>query len=430
MSLPGITGIAGFALSSVAAAVINLANVDRIGVGSFTTSSASYVDLLDNAAGATYSVSFTKASAGTDVYVYGAASFVSNSGNCVAIIGVNDGTTDYDLGRSAATTGHYTNAGGMITISGLAAGAYTFKLRVKLTANTINFNGTSCAAALTVEEAGTGYRNVKASSLAHVGGTNFNTASTSYVDLQHHNGGNNIEVTITKAAGTDLVIRGKTVCQAGASPDTCILGYNDGTNDHDLGMNRALATPWTPVSGEAVLSGLAAGTYTIKLRVKTTGGNSLIWPNSQVSSSISVKEVAAGSVQNINVTPFGSSYTLNSTSYTNLLQASGGSAVSVTITKAAAGTRLVISSGVSYALPTGTNNTVTAGYREGSTDHDLAAARVLNNNGYSVAEGEQALAGLAAGSQTITSRVKNSAASNVTYNTVNSAWLSVEEVPA
>ena len=130
----------------------NIVSVSTLPSSSFTTNSVTYVDLLDATAGSAISVSFTKASATSNVWAWGCASGVATGADCVVTLGCNDGTTDRDLGRALTQTAYYGLATGGIIITGLAAGSYTFKLRVKVSGNTFNFNTGACSASLTVAE--------------------------------------------------------------------------------------------------------------------------------------------------------------------------------------------------------------------------------------------------------------------------------------
>lgn len=132
--------------------------------------------------------------------------------------------------------------------------------------------------------------NIKATTVLHNAATQFSTTSTSFVDLLSQNGGSTISISITKSAGTNLLVIGSTACLGG--PETVTLAVNDGTTDTNIAQARTRTQCNTPVVGEVLVTGLSAGTYTMKLRVKTAAGSSLGWTINAVSSSISVLEVS------------------------------------------------------------------------------------------------------------------------------------------
>ncbi len=250
--------------------------------------SATYVDLLDATAGSAITVSITKA-AGTDLSVFGCVSAISTGGGTtITTVGVNDGTTDTDICRAQLETTAYGTISGAIILTGLGAGTFTLKLRVKRTGNTFNFNSGASSATITVSEIDARL-NQNAASALH--GSVFSTTSTTYVDLLSSSGGSTIAVAITKGAGTSLLVRGSTACVE-ATTSTVTLGVNDGTNDTDLARQRIFTTANSPFSGERVIAGLGAGTFTLKLRVKVSAANSAQWTANSVSSSITVTEIA------------------------------------------------------------------------------------------------------------------------------------------
>lgn len=256
--------------------------------------------------------------------------------------------------------------------------------------------------------------------------TAFTTTSTSYVDLLNSSGGSTIAVTITKAAGTDLLISGFSGASVSAANETLFLGVNDGTTDYDLGRIRLFSSgsPRLNAAGTRLITGLGAGTYTLKLRVKTAGGSTITF-QSTLSSFITVAEVAA---QAKTLTP-SSAFTWTSSSYVDLLDASGGSAVSVTITKASgASTGLMLRATLSCVGNTVTNSSVTLGVNDGTTDWDVARLRVTSASHRQLV-GEVMLTGLAAGTYTLKLRVKSSASVQINFNNAtNSASLSALEV--
>lgn len=98
-----------------------------------TTSSASYVDVTTG--GVPITAVITK-SAGTNVLVYGGIG-VSTAGTPVVKLGVNDGTTDWDIACRAGNSTYETKTAGTTLITGLGAGTFTFTLRFK--SNSVSF---------------------------------------------------------------------------------------------------------------------------------------------------------------------------------------------------------------------------------------------------------------------------------------------------
>lgn len=95
-----------------------------------STTSTSYVDILEpSAGGSTISVTISKA-AGTNVIIMGGiGSAVGATSNIT--LGVNDGTTDWDLGSRTCNSTFQGKIWGTTLITGLGAGSFTFKLRWK-----------------------------------------------------------------------------------------------------------------------------------------------------------------------------------------------------------------------------------------------------------------------------------------------------------
>ena len=126
--------------------------VNIISLGEMATSSASYSDVDAT----NLKVVFTKQQDSTDLVIDAAMSAYADGGANGFMIGINDGTADHDVAS------HYFNpslthmlASGSISLSGLNAGTYTFKLRWKKTSggNTIHANADD-AAYLKVTETG------------------------------------------------------------------------------------------------------------------------------------------------------------------------------------------------------------------------------------------------------------------------------------
>ena len=98
--------------------------------------------------------------------------------------------------------------------------------------------------------------------------------SASYVALKDGgSGGTPITVTITKAAGTSILIMASASIASTGGIANPMLGVNDGTTDHYVAENRNFATCDVVLAGMTIISGLGAGTFTIKLRIKLDAAN-------------------------------------------------------------------------------------------------------------------------------------------------------------
>lgn len=112
----------------------------------YNINSTSYTNLLVTSGGAAVTLAYTKVSAGTRMLIRGGALYDTTAANTTMTIGINDGTTDRDLGanRVFSSNSQFTFAEGSILISGLSAGSYTFTLRGKCSAaNNITFSAQS-----------------------------------------------------------------------------------------------------------------------------------------------------------------------------------------------------------------------------------------------------------------------------------------------
>lgn len=100
----------------------------------------------------------------------------------------------------------------------------------------------------------------------------FSTTSGSYTNLLNGSGGAAIQITgFQKGSGTRVMIAGGGQFTA-SSNITVTIGVNDGTSDSDIAPGNFNASTYGSVEGEIALTGLAAGTYTFTLRIKTGGG--------------------------------------------------------------------------------------------------------------------------------------------------------------
>lgn len=254
----------------------------------FSVLSTSYVDFLDGSGGSVISVTLTKGS-NTDVLIRAGAAGIANSVTALtATLGVNDGTTDYDLARSHGNQSSYFTLAGMRVITGLPAGTYTFKLRVKSTGNTALFNGnvSACLTAIELDN-----RAINAKSVNYQYSSNFTSTSSSYTDLLRSTGGSTIAVTITKGAG-DLLVFGDCGCRANTTNETALLGVNDGTTDYNLARCRLFTTSQPTLFGSTIITGLPAGTYTLKLRIRGGGTNQIRFISGSSWASLLVMEIA------------------------------------------------------------------------------------------------------------------------------------------
>lgn len=147
-----IPGIVAGARSGAVSPFDKLVSTNLFPTGTFNINSSSYQNVLNQNGGSPMQVTITKG-AGTSLLVLASMSIGDNSASVVTL-GVNDGTTDYDLAR-IRTDGSAFNlartAVGSRLISGLPAGSYTMTLRVKSPTATAFFAGTE-AASLSVME--------------------------------------------------------------------------------------------------------------------------------------------------------------------------------------------------------------------------------------------------------------------------------------
>lgn len=245
--------------------------VGREFLGTFTTASTTYVDLLDQAAGATFSLSFTK-SAGTDLLVIGNTTFFVSGANCDCNVAVNDGTTDWFIGRGRAntTSSRRNQASGAVLVTGLGAGTYTLKLRVKTTngAGTLNFSASE-AASFNVIECGTGFVNAACNTLVPAV-----QQVTSAVNINMVDSATPITVAITKrSAGNKLLVFARCEYVYAVNSGTPTMGVNDGTTDTDVGQEQGNTTGYGEPMGMVFLTGHAAGLVTLTGRIRGTNAN-------------------------------------------------------------------------------------------------------------------------------------------------------------
>lgn len=116
-------------------------------------SSTSYVDLLRNGT-TTISVTYDKLQSGTGMWVRGGFSGRAPTSGRIVLLGVNDGTTDYDLAAARFfRIGISKWAAGERILTGIGTGSKTYKLRIKLESGGVNIDfADSCSAYITVAE--------------------------------------------------------------------------------------------------------------------------------------------------------------------------------------------------------------------------------------------------------------------------------------
>lgn len=117
--------------------------------------------------------------------------------------------------------------------------------------------------------------------------------SASYADLLNGSGGSIISVSYTKLhADTGMLIRTGLSCRMNDIARHVHLGVNDGTTDHDIAVgwnNRIGIGKWH--MGERVITGLAAGSYTFKMRVRLGSAGATLHFASSNTAFLSVAEV-------------------------------------------------------------------------------------------------------------------------------------------
>lgn len=254
----------------------NVKNYHAAQAGNFSFTSTSYINALDNAGGSAIQRTITKG-ASSDILVlatvYGAATVNVNP---TITLGVNDGTTDYDLGRTRWEGTALSSPPGMLPglrlITGLGAGTYTFTLRIK---NSVAFaaailSGTFVS--FTVIEVNTGTQ-INCAAMTHLYtaawttvGTGYNTVTTQTV------AGTTIRAALTKAgAGTNVLVRG---FFTGAGTGVAILGtlgiLNSATDYDAMTTLLRSGQAHSPALGERLITGLAAGAQNFDLRAKCT----------------------------------------------------------------------------------------------------------------------------------------------------------------
>lgn len=123
--------------------------------------------------------------------------------------------------------------------------------------------------------------------------TAFSTASTSYVDHLNISGGSTLTVSITKGTGTNLIVDVNVDCIIFNTSNTVVFGVSDGTTDYDVCKARPTNSIFHGACGSKIITGLAAGTYTMKLRVKVVGNTYTFQNNNLGFASLTVREVDA-----------------------------------------------------------------------------------------------------------------------------------------
>lgn len=128
----------------------------KVFLASGTMASATYVDMLGNAGAAT-SVSVTKYSANSDLWVAMHLDVFSDAASTALRLGIRINGTDYDVAFRYFTSANlYLPAIGWAAISGIPAGTYTCQSRWKRTSGTGNITANSGISELdlTVREVG------------------------------------------------------------------------------------------------------------------------------------------------------------------------------------------------------------------------------------------------------------------------------------
>lgn len=117
-------------------------------------------------------------------------------------------------------------------------------------------------------------------------GTAHSSTSTSYVDVA----GLSVAYTKLRTNSIILVMASATMFSS-VNGDVMTLGVSDGTTDHDVGgIAQAVTTHYT-ATGTAVISGLATGARTYKVRLKRASGTGTVTRDGNDYGSLSVIEV-------------------------------------------------------------------------------------------------------------------------------------------
>jgi hypothetical protein len=138
---------------SAASTFDKLSSITVLPTVTHTPGSASYVALKDGGSGGTpITVTITKA-AGTSILIMASASIASTGGIANPMLGVNDGSTNYDIAETQCdSTALMRMLTGSRRITGLAAGTYTFTLMLKVPGSNGSFVANKSVAILTAME--------------------------------------------------------------------------------------------------------------------------------------------------------------------------------------------------------------------------------------------------------------------------------------
>lgn len=248
----------------------------------FNTSSSSFVNQLNGSGGSTITCTAVKA-AGTNLLVACGSSYKEFTDLNNICVGLNDGASDYEMGRSQMNSTNSRQCAGERLFTGLGAGSYTYTLRMKTGGTRVDFTADDSAYIRIQEVTQTG-KVVNFCNSPGVGTQQIITTTT-YIDLKTGSGGTEttFDAVLNKTRNASRVlVRSNTQVYLYTTDtgETAIVGVNDGTTDYDLGRNRELrlgddSRVMAPQVGARIITGQAAGTYTYRLRVKSIGGVSL-----------------------------------------------------------------------------------------------------------------------------------------------------------
>lgn len=252
----------------------------------------------------------------------------------------------------------------------------------------------------------------------------FTISSGSYVTLLDVAAGQAFSITLTKAAGTSLLVLMDTFWRAASASSAGSLAVSDGTTDYELARNQAFVTGSrrNAVGGAVMIPASGAGSVTLSARGAIISGTSLTMSADILS--MQVFECGAGFVNAACLSSFGGVFfTTTSTTYVDV---TNGGAISASITKRATANK-VIAGGRCGTACTTNNTSVALGVSDGTLTTDLGSA-IAGGSYFSNIAGENYLTGHAAGSPiTLTPRMKTAAG---TGQCANSLSLWAIEVPS
>jgi hypothetical protein len=239
----------------------------------------------------------------------------------------------------------------------------------------------------------------------------FNTSSASNVDLLNGSGGPTITVQLGVQSGDAVWIQAAMSGSLSNNTSMFVCVVSDGTTDYDVGEVNP-AGIYRCASGQYMITGLAPGLYTFKMRTRlNNGGGAQLTFGIRAAAFLRATIVRTTNVKVIN-RPRAGTYNITAAANTDLLDQTGGNDYSVAITKALGATDLLCF-GHATASNSGANASQINVASDGTTEVDMGlnrsfSASVRRPN----VVGTNKLTGLSAGAKTIKMRVRSSTGTN------------------